>query len=172
MHHGVESTLAWIRRRYWIIKGRKTVKNVLRKCVVCKRYQSKPLRSPASPDLPEFGVDHSGCAFQVTGLDFAGPLYVKNNLNNDKVYIHASLNVCMHRVVHMSIEGFLRGFKRFIARRGIPEIVINDNFKTIRPREVKQYMLRQGVKQQFILLASPWWGGFYEEDTRKGLHDV
>ena len=57
MHHGVESTLAWIRRRYWIIKGRKTVKNVLRKCVGCKRYQGKPLQSPASPDLPEF----TGC---------------------------------------------------------------------------------------------------------------
>ena len=52
--------------------------------------------------------------------------------------------------------------KRFIARREMPEIVINDNFKTSRSREVKQYMLRQGVKQQFILPASPWWGGFYE----------
>ena len=60
----------------------------------------------------------------------------------------------------MSIEGFLRGFKRFIARRRIPEIVINDNFKTFRSREVKQYMLRQGVKQQFILPASPWWEDF------------
>ena len=45
MHHGVESTLARIRSRYWIIKGRKSVKNVLRKCVVCKRYQGRPLRS-------------------------------------------------------------------------------------------------------------------------------
>ena len=171
MHHGVESTLAWIQRRYWIIKGRKTVKNVLRKCVVCKRYQGKPLRSPASPDLPEFRVDHSGCAFQVTGLDFAGPLYVKNNLNNDKVYM-LLLTYASSRAIHlelttdMSIEGFLCGFKRFIARRGIPEIVINDHFKTFRSREVKQYMLRQGVKQQFILPASPWWGGFYERLVR------
>ena len=109
-------TLAWIRRRYWIIKGRKTVKNVLRKCVVCKQYQGKPLRSPASPDIPEFRVDHSGCAFQVTGLDFAGPLYVKNNLNNDKVYM-LLLTCASSRAIHlelttdMSIEGFLPGFK-------------------------------------------------------------
>ena len=92
------------------------------------------MRSPASPDLPEFRVDHSGCAFQVTGLDFAGPLYVKNNLNNDKVYM-LLLTCASSRAIHlelttdMSIEGFLRGFKRFIARRGIPEIVINDNFR-------------------------------------------
>ena len=160
MHHGVESTLARIRSRYWIIKGRKTVKNVLRMCAVCKRYQGRPLRSPASPDLPEFRVDHSGCAFQVTGLDFAGSLYVKNNSNNDKVYI--LLSTCASsRAIHleltmdMSIEGLLRGFKRFIARRGIPDIVVNDNFKTSRSRDVKQYMLRQGIKQQFILSASP-----------------
>ena len=44
--------------------------------------------------------------------------------------------------------------------------MINDNFKTFRSREVKQYVLRQGVKQQFILPASPWWGGFYERLVR------
>ena len=61
------------------------------------------------------------------------------------------LTCASNRAIHlelatdMSIEGFLRGFKRFIARRGIPEIVINDNFKTSRSREVKQYMLRQRV---------------------------
>ena len=27
-------------------------------------------------------------------------------------------------------------------------------------------MLRQGVKQQFMLPASPWWGGFYERLVR------
>ena len=102
MHNGVESTLAGIRRRYWIIKRRKTVKNVLQKCVVCKQYQGKPLRSPASPDLPEFRVDHSGCAFQVTGLDFAGPLYVKNNLNNDKVYM-LLLTCASNRAIHLEL---------------------------------------------------------------------
>ena len=102
MHHGVESTLARIRSRYWIIKGRKSVKNVLRKCLVCKRYQGRPLRSPASPDLPEFRVDHSGCAFQVTGLDFAGPLYVKNNSNNDKVYI-LLLTCASSRAIHLEL---------------------------------------------------------------------
>jgi hypothetical protein len=168
MHHGVESTLARVRARYWIVKGRKSVKDILRKCVLCKRYQGKPLRSPESPDLPEFRIDHSGFAFQATGLDFAGPLYVKNNSGTDKVYI-LLLTCASSRAIHlelvkdMSVEGFLRGFKRFIARRGVPEVIINDNFKS---REVKRFMLGQGIKQRFILPASPWWGGFYERLVR------
>ena len=35
MHHGIETTLASIRKNYWIVKGRKSVKEVIRKCVIC-----------------------------------------------------------------------------------------------------------------------------------------
>ena len=66
----------------------------------------------------------------------------------------------------MSVDGFLRGFKRFVARRGIPDLIINDNFKTFKSAEVKKFMLLVGVTQKFILPASPWWGGFYERLVR------
>ena len=52
IHHGVETTLARIRRKYWIVQGRKAVKEILRKCVLCTRYQGLPMRGPPSPDLP------------------------------------------------------------------------------------------------------------------------
>ena len=42
MHHGVKSTLGRVRANYWIVKGRKSVKEVIKKCVICKRYQGKP----------------------------------------------------------------------------------------------------------------------------------
>ena len=35
MHHGIETTLAWIRKNYWIVEGRKSVKEVIQKCVIC-----------------------------------------------------------------------------------------------------------------------------------------
>jgi hypothetical protein len=164
MHHGVEShasTLARVRARYWIVKGRNSVKDILRKCALCKRYQGKSLRSPECLDLPEFRIDHSRFAFQATGLDFGGPLYVKNKSGTDKVYIllltcASSRPIHLELVKDMSVEGFLRGFKRFIARRGVPEVIINANFKTFKSREVKRFMLGQGIKQRFILPASPW----------------
>ena len=46
LHHGVETTLAQIRRKFWIVKGRRSVKEVLRKCVTCTRYQGQPVRAP------------------------------------------------------------------------------------------------------------------------------
>ena len=82
------------------------------------------------------------------------------------------LTCASSRAIHLelvpdrSVHGFLRGFKRFMARRGVPDLVISDNFKTFRSSEVKKFMLLQGVRQRFILPASPWWGGFYERLVR------
>ena len=110
-------------------------------------------------------------AFQFTGLDFAGPLFVKDWLKSSKCYI-LLLTCASSRAIHlelvpdMSIHGFLKGFKRFMARRGVPDLVISDNFKTFRSSEVKKFMLLQGIGQRFILPASPWWGGFYERLVR------
>ena len=76
-HAGVESTLTELRLKYWIIKGRQTVGKIINPCVTCKKVQGKVLRSPPTPALPEYRV----CAefpFQVTGFDFAGPLFVKD----------------------------------------------------------------------------------------------
>ena len=76
LHHGTETTLSDVRSKLWIIKGRKAVKSVLRKCVACNRYQGRPLLPPETPDLPDYRVN-TLYAFQRTGLDYAGPLLIK-----------------------------------------------------------------------------------------------
>lgn len=167
MHHGVESTLCYLRSKYWLVKGRRTVKEIIRRCVVCKRFQGRVLVPPSTPDLPDFRINYS-ISFQAVGLDYAGPLFVKDNT---KVYI-LLLTCASSRAVHleltptMTVGAFLRGFRRFIARRGLPKRIIHDNFKTFRSDDVKNFMLNHGVTQQFILPASPWWGGFYERLVR------
>ena len=173
MHHGVDTTLAYIRTCFWIVKGRKTVKDVLRKCVLCKRFQGVTLKAQPSSDLPDYRVNHLLNAFQATGLDFAGPLYVKDSNSKNSVKTYVLLLTCANsRAIHlelvtdMKVPAFLRGFKRFVARRGIPEIVVHDNAKTFRSAEVKRFMTNHGITQKFILPASPWWGGFYERLVR------
>ena len=66
----------------------------------------------------------------------------------------------------MSISSFIRAVKRFVSRRGMPDWVLSDNFKRFNSIEGKNYFVKHGVKQSFILPASPWWGGFYERLVR------
>ena len=173
LHHGIEATLAEVRSKYWLVKGRKMVKTVLRRCVICKRHQAKTVLPPPTPDLPDFRVAHQMNAFSATGLDYAGPLIVRNDNCKDgrKVYIllftcASSRALHLELVPDMTSQAFIRAFKRFSARRGSPNLIVHDNFRTFRSQEVKLYLLKNGVAQHFILPASPWWGGFYERLVR------
>ena len=171
MHHGIETTLSRLRLKYWIVQGRRVVKDVLKKCVTCRRFQGRPMVAAASPDLPTYRVNHLGYAFEATGLDFAGPLFIRNCKDSSKVYI-LLLTCASSRAIHLELthdmksQAFIRAIKRFIARRGVPNQVIHDNFKTFRSVEVKKFFSNSGIKQTFILPASPWWGGFYERLVR------
>ena len=170
MHRGIETTLAYVRRNYWIVRGRTTVKDILRKCVTCTRYQGVAAKPPPSPDFSDYRVDYLTHAFQATGLDFARPLLVKEGSKKTKACI-LLLTCASSRAIHlefvpdMSVSGFLRGFKRFMAGKSVPDVV-NDNFKTFKAVEVKRFMVSYGITQRFILPASPWWGGFYERLVR------
>ena len=110
--------------------------------------------------------------FQVVGLYYAGPLLIKTEKDTvQKTYI-LLFTCATSRAIHleltpdMLIPSFLRGFKRFSSRRGMPDRVISDNFKTFKANEVKNYFVNHSVKQSFILPASPWWGSFYERLVR------
>ena len=46
LHRGIEFTLNCVRLKFWICKGRKIVKRVLRDCVICKRYQASQFYLP------------------------------------------------------------------------------------------------------------------------------
>ena len=75
-HRGVRSTLAELRSRFWVPKGRQMVKRILSECFTCKRLTGKSYRAPATAALPEFRVTRAS-PFSKVGIDFAGPLYAK-----------------------------------------------------------------------------------------------
>ena len=63
-----------------VVRGRQLVKKILYKCVTCRRFQGRPYHPlpPAPlPSLPSFWVNETR-PFSYTGVDFAGPLYVKD----------------------------------------------------------------------------------------------
>ena len=168
---------------FWIPQGRKAVKHAIRKCVPCLKIGGKPYDGDIPPSLPASRVSE-GLPFQFTGVDFAGPMYVKmkgkDEIQLTKVYI--CLYTCaVVRSVHLelvedlSVPAFLRAFRRFISRRGIPEKVISENAKNFQgaARELKthssrimataeaqKFLFNKGIKWQFIMERAPWWGGF------------
>ena len=73
-HSGINHTLAQIRRKYWIPKGRAQVTSVLRRCITCRKYQGGPFKMPPMSPWPKNKVTKSS-PFQNTGLDYFGPLY-------------------------------------------------------------------------------------------------
>ena len=138
------------------------------------------MSAPASPDLQQCRIDFSGFAFQATGLDFAGPLFVKQGSETVKTYIlllicATSRAIHLELVYSMSSDGFLRWSRRFVARWGVPELTISDKFKTFKSSEVKRFMSCKGIKQRFILLASPWWGDscvLSKENSGESIYNV
>mgnify|MGYP002804001587 CR=1 FL=1 len=57
MHHsGVRSTLAELRSKFWVPKGRQIVKKVLSGSFICKRVIGKSHRGPLTAPLPAFRV--------------------------------------------------------------------------------------------------------------------
>ena len=54
LHSGVRGTLAELRSRFWVPKGRQVVKKVLSQCVVCKKLEGKSFAQPPVSSLPEF----------------------------------------------------------------------------------------------------------------------
>lgn len=183
MHNGVKETLVEVRARYWIVKGRQFVRQLLHGCVLCRKFDGVPYHAPPSPPLPEFRVNPEP-PFTYTGVDFAGPLYIKAapSMSSNKVWI-CLYTCCVVRAVHleivpdMSAETFIRSFKRFTARRGFPRKMISDNAKSFKSaaKTIKAVMDHPDVQRHFAGIRvewlfnvekAPWTGGIFERMVR------
>lgn len=172
-HVGATTLLAILRERFWIVNGRRTVRGVLTKCWVCKRFTSSRNNPPQGP-LPK-SRSHLEAPFTVTGVDAAGPLFLKGG--GGKVWI-LLFTCATFRAVHLelvdtlSAEGFIRALRRFVSRRGRPSVIYSDNargfvaahksFQQLKWEKVEQFATVSRIQWRFIPPISPWWGGFWE----------
>ncbi|CAC5418972.1 unnamed protein product [Mytilus coruscus] len=76
-HSGVSHTLYRIRNKFWIPQGKATVRQILRHCKTCKRFEGGSFKMPNMAPFPRSRVSRS-LPFQGTGLDYLGPVYVKD----------------------------------------------------------------------------------------------
>ena len=185
MHSGIRQTLVTLRERFWVLRGREAVKRNLRKCIICQKHEGIAFKPPSAPDLPTERVSMEP-PFTFTGLDFAGPLYVRSEKEKGSAQCQETnkVFVCLFtcastRAVHLeltqglSVQSFLMVFRRFASRRGLPSMLISDNAKTFRSasKEIQALSRSQDVLSRlannritwtFIVERAPWWGGFWE----------
>ena len=121
-HDGVKETLTELRSEYWLVKGRQFIRKVVHDCTICKKLEEKPCHSNAPPPLPDYRVTQTR-PFQTTGVDFAGPLFVKtsNGTATSKVWLclytcSSTRAVHLDLVIDMTATTFIRSFRRFSAR--------------------------------------------------------
>lgn len=175
-HAGVQTLNVLLRDQFWIIRGRKTVRNVLSKCIMCKRHKVKAANAPIPP-LPLERITDCN-AFHTTGIDLAGPLYLSSGT---KTWI-VLFTCAMYRAIHLelvqslSTDAFIAALRRFIARRGRPSIIFTDNgtnfvcmnnlFKGLDWKLIKENFDVCQIVWKFNPPSAPWWGGWWERLVR------
>ena len=132
-------------------------------------------------------------AFQVTGLDFAGPFLMKKGHSRKPIVIEMYLCVFVcfstkaaHNeiVSDLTTEAFIACLKRFVVRRGLPAVIYIDNGSNYRgarndlyelyqflQRDVTQkkvitYLLSQRIEWRFSPERAHPFGGLWEASLK------
>ncbi|VDO85649.1 unnamed protein product, partial [Haemonchus placei] len=134
-HAGVYSTITALRTNYFIPSIHSLIARTLRTCVVCRKVSGHAYRLPEMPTLPEERTTRSR-PFQYVGIDYLGPLSYRSVYSSvEKIWVclitcMATRAVHLELVVNNTVQEFLLAFRRFIARRGTPDIIYSDNATT------------------------------------------
>lgn len=189
LHVGRNGLLAVMRRGFWPVNGKRTIARVLKKCVKC--FRVKP------SDVPQFMGDLPSCRvtealpFSRTGVDYAGPLLLKQGRMRSPVKAYIALFVCMttkalhlELVSSLSTDAFLGALHRFVGRRGNVSVMRSDrgtNFvggdrqlkefyellKTqLLERKLADFCQVRGIDWRFNPPKAPHQGGLWEAGVK------
>ncbi|UYV76707.1 hypothetical protein LAZ67_14001843, partial [Cordylochernes scorpioides] len=175
-HAGVQILSAKLRENYWILNSRRSIRSVVSQCAKCRRFSSKPVKT-APIHLPLDRV-RDATAFEILGVDLAGPLYLKNKTKAWIVLFTCAVFRAIHLelVTSLSTEAFIQALRRFIARRGRPTVIYSDNGtnfvganNALKALNWKKIVLDQNLHKiswKFIPPTAAWWGGWWERLIR------
>lgn len=190
LHGGTQLVLTWLRKKFWIINARNTVRFQILKCVVCYRMRAKAGEQRMGV-LPSPRVQPS-FVFASTGIDFAGPIDVKASKCRTRVKYkgYIAIFVCLTvRAIHIELVGdlstgtFLAALKRFLARRNMCSDIYSDNgttfvgatnqlkaqerlWKQQIDEEIQPWLVNRAITWHFIPPASPHFGGIWEAGVK------
>ena len=118
-----QQTLTEVRQKFWMLKGRNFIRKILRKYITCKKFNSKSYLYPTTPPCNNY-------SFYTTGVDNFGLLFVQSMFSSYSSTMHkvwvtlytctSSRGLLLDLVPFKSSSDFIKSFKRFASRRGVP----------------------------------------------------
>ncbi|XP_070535105.1 uncharacterized protein [Ptychodera flava] len=183
-HLGRNSMLAKLREKYWILRAPTAIRNLVTKCVICRKYRAKVCEQKMS-DLPKDRITPEEPPFTRTGVDYFGPLEVKRGRVTEKRY--GAIFTCMAtRAVHLEVacsldtDSCINAIRRFIARRGQVKSIRSDNgtnfiaadkelkesIRRWNQEKIAEMLHQQDIKWEFNPPAGSHFGGVWERHIR------
>ena len=183
-HQAHEAVLAELRQHFWIPQARRAIRTVAARCQHCKIRKAQPNSARMAPLPPPRTTKMQG-AFQVTGVDYFGPILATRGRSTVKLW--GVIFRCMAtKAIHLELtdsldtQGALMAISRFQARRGNVRELWSDNGRNLRAadKELKgvlekldQQQLRRKlaidkITWKFSPPADPEAGGVWERNIR------
>jgi len=165
-HASVSTLITILREKFWILRNRKSVKQVIGNCVPCKRFSAKHCERADAP-LPIQRVEQLH-PFETCGIDLAGPLFLKDQSKVGIVLFTCSVYRAVHLELYSSLstDAFLRVLRRFMARRGRIRTIFCDNGTNLRGAynalQELDWARVTGAIQGSGFVSSPWYGWHFE----------
>ena len=180
LHAGATLVCASLAQRFCILRGRRAIRAKIRSCVTCKRIGARP-KPQILGQLPTARLNVRD-VFDNTGVDYAGPIYIKTGsvrkpiIIKGYVAVFVSLSVKavhLEPVTELTTSAFIATLRRFIARRGMPATMWSDNGtnfvgaakeikKLVSDPELSDYCSHQGIHWKFAPEHAPHFGGLWE----------
>ncbi len=92
---GIEHLLTELRSRFWILKGRRAVRNLIDSCSTCRRRFLTRQTGQMMAPLPKVRVQMPLRAFDRVGVDYAGPFKTKQGRGKARAKRYLCLFTCL-----------------------------------------------------------------------------
>ena len=191
LHGGPNLVISSLGCKFHIIRIQTIARSIIRKCVTCRRLSARPI-PPLMGQLPLERLT-PWTVFEITGVHYAGPVYIKYGHVHKPVIIKSYISVFVSlsvKAVHLELvtdlssEAFISCLLRFIARRGYPSKIWSDhgtNFiganreikelieclkEQRNQEEISEFCTLNNIEWKFIPERSPHFGGIWEAAVR------
>lgn len=184
LHGQAQACLQYLREKYWITDARSIVRNWIRHCPRCIRFNQR-MATQLMADLPAGRVTISR-PFNHCGVDYAGPFKLsayRGRGTKVELSAYVAIFVCFaSKAVHLELVGdlsakaFLAAFDRFTARRPHVEFMYSDNgtnfvaankelrhaIDTWKSNEIIEQVSAKGITWRFNTPLASHQGGLWE----------